>query len=111
MMVGTLPQYISMFIVGLIAYRRGWLTKIPDAVGKRWFWVALMDLLFFVLLFVLNAMAGLGGSTDNFMGGLHWQALVFAFWETIMCGDVYMPAGLLPQPREPPRARVGFSFG
>ena len=79
------PQFISMFILGLIAYRRGWLTSIPDEVGKRWFWVALMDLLFFVLLFLLNAMVGLGGSIYNFLGGLHWQALVFAFWEAILC--------------------------
>ncbi len=54
LMFAEFPQYIGMFILGLIAYRRGWLARIPDAVGKRWFWVALIDLLLFVLLYVLN---------------------------------------------------------
>jgi peptidoglycan/LPS O-acetylase OafA/YrhL len=83
LMVAEFPQYISMFILGLIAYRRGWLTSIPDEVGKRWFWVAIMDILFFVLLYVLNTIGG--GSIDYFLGGLHWQALAYAFWEAIMC--------------------------
>jgi glucans biosynthesis protein C len=91
LMFAEFPQYISMFILGLIAYRCGWLTRIPDAVGKRWFWVALIDLLFFVLIFVLNGIWG--GSIDYFLGGLHWQALVYASWEAIM--GVAMCTGLL----------------
>src|SRR5438876_1268113 len=91
LMFAEFPQYISMFILGLIAYRRGWLTRIPDAVGKRWFWVALIDLLVFVLLSVLNGIWG--GSIDSFLGGLHWQALVYASWEAIM--GVAMCTGLL----------------
>lgn len=82
LMFAEFPQYISMFILGLIAYRRGWLTSIPDAVGKRWFWVALIGLLVFVLLSVPNGIWG--GSIDYFLGGLHWQALVYASWEAIM---------------------------
>jgi glucan biosynthesis protein C len=94
LMFAEFPQYISIFIVGLIAYRRGWFTKISDAVGKRWLWVAVIDLLLFVSLFV--ALAKVGGGTKHigyFEGGLHWQALVFAFWEAIMC--VALCTGLL----------------
>ena len=91
LMFAEFPQYISMFILGLIAYRRGWLTRIPDAVGKRWLWVALIDFGLFVLSFVL--MGIWGGSIDSFLGGLHWQALVYASWEAIMC--VAMCTGLL----------------
>ncbi|HLJ32846.1 MAG TPA: acyltransferase family protein [Ktedonobacteraceae bacterium] len=76
--LGEFPQYISMFILGLIAYRCGWLTHIPNAVGKRWFWVALIDLVLFIPLVILG-----GGplSIGYFLGGLHWQALVYALWE------------------------------
>ena len=91
LMFAEFPQYISMFILGLIAYQRGWLTRIPDAVGKRWFWVALIDIFVFVLLSVLNGIWG--GSIDYFLGGLHWQALVYASWEAIM--GVAMCTGLL----------------
>jgi surface polysaccharide O-acyltransferase-like enzyme len=94
LMFAYVPQYISMFIVGLIAYRRGWFTKIPDAVGKRWLGVALIDFVLFVLIFVLLGILGGGTShLDSFLGGLHWQALVSAFWEAIMC--VSLCTGLL----------------
>jgi surface polysaccharide O-acyltransferase-like enzyme len=83
LMFAEFPQYISLFILGLIAYRRGWLSRIPDAVGKRWFWVALIDLVIFVLLSLLIGIRG--GSIDYFLGGLHWQALAYASWEAIMC--------------------------
>jgi surface polysaccharide O-acyltransferase-like enzyme len=83
LMFAEFPQYISMFILGLIAYRRGWLTTVQDEVSKRWFWVALVGLLIFVLLSVLNRIGG--GNIDSFLGGLHWQALVYASWEAIMC--------------------------
>ena len=86
LMFAEFPQYISMFILGLIAYRRGWFTRIPDAMGKRWLWVAIIDLVLFVLLFVALAKVG-GGSKhiEYFLGGLHWQAFIDALWEATMC--------------------------
>ena len=94
LMFAEFPQYISMFILGLIAYRRGWFTRIPDAMGKRWLWVAIIDLVLFVLLFVALAKVG-GGSKhiEYFLGGLHWQAFIDALWEATMC--VAMCTGLL----------------
>ena len=88
--VGEFPQYISMFILGLIAYRRGWLTQIPDVMGKRWLWVVLIDLVLFVPLVIWG-----GGppSIGYFFGGLHWQALVYALWEASLV--VAVSIGLL----------------
>ena len=95
--VAYIPQYLSLFIVGLVASRRGWFTKIPDAVGKRWFWVALFDFVFlmlsFVLVVIVGLAGGLAGGINAFLGGLHWQALVYSFWEAIMC--VSLCTGLL----------------
>jgi len=36
-----LPQYLSFFFVGIIAYRRNWLRTIPSSMGKLGFGVAL----------------------------------------------------------------------
>jgi peptidoglycan/LPS O-acetylase OafA/YrhL len=36
-----LPQYAAMFTVGVVAYRRGWLTTITRRAG-RWAWVAVV---------------------------------------------------------------------
>ena len=84
------PQYISMFILGILAYRRRWFTRMPDAMGKVWLWVAIIDLFLFPVV-------AIGGGAINhleyFTGGLHWQAFFYAFWEAIMC--VAMCTGLL----------------
>jgi surface polysaccharide O-acyltransferase-like enzyme len=93
LMFAYVPQYLSLFIVGLVASRRGWITNMPDAVGKRWLWVALFDFVLLLLSFVLVVLAGLAGSMDAFLGGFHWQALYTAFWEAIMC--VSLCTGLL----------------
>ncbi len=74
------PQYICMFIVGIIAYRRNWLVRIPDAMGKLWLCIALLlILIFFPVLFVLGG--ALKGDVTSFTGGLHWQCFGYAVWE------------------------------
>jgi len=74
------PQYICVFIVGIIAYRRNWLARISDAVGKLWVCIALLlILILFPALFVLGG--ALHGNVSAFMGGFHWQCFGYAVWE------------------------------
>ena len=76
-------QYIALFVVGLIAYRRNWLLGLPDQAGRLWLGVAgVLILLFWPLV--------LGGGAidqgfDAFGGGWHWQALAYALWESYLC--------------------------
>ncbi len=37
-----LPQYLSLFVLGTIAVRRGWFQAMPRARGLRWLWVGLV---------------------------------------------------------------------
>jgi surface polysaccharide O-acyltransferase-like enzyme len=69
------PQFIALFIVGITAYRGNWFLEITDTMGKRWLTIAL------IFIFIV------------FPGGLHWQSLVFAIWEQVVC--VGMIIGLL----------------
>jgi glucan biosynthesis protein C len=75
-------QYIALFVVGLAAYRRNWLAALPDGVG--WLWLCIGILLILVYA-PLGLLAGATESADSFLGGWHWQALVFALWETFLC--------------------------
>lgn len=75
-------QYICLFIVGIIAYRRNWLTSIPATRGRFWLYIAI------VMVFVLfPAMFVLGGAhtgeVSEFLGGVNWQTLAYAIWEQI----------------------------
>jgi glucans biosynthesis protein C len=36
-----LPQYLSLFVLGMVAMRRGWLQAIAKARGLRWLWIGI----------------------------------------------------------------------
>jgi len=75
-------QYIALFIVGLIAYRRNWLANLPDATGKRWLIAGIALIMSFVPLAVVG---GAMETDEPFLGGLHWQAAALALWESLVC--------------------------
>lgn len=73
------PQYICLFIVGTIAYRRDWFRRIPEATGRLWLCIAAV-----LIVIVLPALFVLGGATEDvtpYRGGLHWQCFAYAVWE------------------------------
>lgn len=83
-------QYIALFILGLIAYQRNWLTTLPDSAGKLWLGIAVL------LVLLYGPLALLGGATQDvepFFGGWHWQSLVFALWDAFLC--ISMCIGLI----------------
>jgi len=76
------PQYICMFILGIIAYRRNWLTRIPDSMGRLWLVIAAISILFvFPILSIAGGVAS--GDISKFAGGFHWQCLGYAIWEQL----------------------------
>lgn len=84
-------QYIALFVAGLIAYRHNWLLGLPDRAGRLWLGTAgLMIVLFWPLMVGGGA---LDRGIDDFAGGWHWQALVYALWESFLC--VSMCIGLI----------------
>jgi glucans biosynthesis protein C len=81
-----LPQYAMLFAAGIVAYRGGWLDKIPAATAKAWSVVAgVMVVAVPVIYFTLG--------DAGFEGGLSPMALVWATWECLLC--VSMCIGLL----------------
>lgn len=77
------PQYIAMFAVGTIAYRRAWLAKFSDSQARTWRWVALACIL---LLPALVIAAGvLSGKLDERgAGGWNWLSFSYSMWEGFM---------------------------
>ena len=77
-------QYIAMFVVGILAYRHNWLTRVPEATGRLWLWIALiLIIVLFPAMFVAGGAAG--GDITAFAGGLHWQCLAYSLWEQLVC--------------------------
>ena len=74
------PQYIGLFVVGIIAYRRNWFLGIPDAMGKLGLGIAIFFIV--VLLPIVFVLGGaLEGNTEPYAGGVHWQSFAYAVWE------------------------------
>jgi hypothetical protein len=84
-------SYVGLFVLGVHAGETGWLTRIPEVQGLRWFHVALWG---GVLAWIALMILGSGGRPGPVPidGGLHWQALVYAFWEAFVA--VGMSIGL-----------------
>jgi glucan biosynthesis protein C len=76
-------QYMALFVVGLIAYRRNWLLALPDRTGRLWLGIAAGLVLLFWPLVVGGGAIDQG--FDAFGGGWHWQALAYALWESYLC--------------------------
>ena len=72
------PQYIAMFIVGLIAYRGNWFLLISKEMGRLWLRVSLILIILFPFLLELYMATG---NPTRYYGGFYWQAFTYALWE------------------------------
>jgi len=74
-----LPQYISFFFTGTMAYRRDWLQSIPDKLGKVGFILAIVSTLVLMPL----AISRLFGPASNFTGRGTLQSGVYSLWDSL----------------------------
>lgn len=89
--VAHLPQYSSLFVIGIIAYHHDWFRRMPTQRGLIWLGIGLGAVLLrygYALirdhLFPIRLVAG---------GGWDWRSLVWSTWEATIC--VGLCVGLL----------------
>lgn len=75
-----LPHYVSLFCIGVLAYRHKWLANLPFSVGAAWLCTGVVTVLLFPLVYLVGE-----GQFVLLAGGSGWQPLVFAVWETVVC--------------------------
>ncbi|MBI4805436.1 MAG: acyltransferase family protein [Desulfovibrio sp.] len=95
MQLGFFSQYVILFCVGIAAHSRGWFSTIGYGVSKRYLTAA------FCSIPLLLALAVYGDALEGsqpFRGGMHWQSLAFAVWESFT--GVFMSFGLVGFMRE-----------
>ncbi|HHP7232481.1 MAG TPA: acyltransferase family protein [Xenococcaceae cyanobacterium] len=94
--IAHLPQYSSLFVIGIIAYHHDWLHRMPRQRGLIWLAIGLGA----ALLRYCYALRG----NDLFPtplianGGWNWRSLVWSTWEAIIC--IGLCVGLLVLFRE-----------
>lgn len=85
------PQYVTMFVLGIIAARKNWFERFPAQAGMTWLWIGLACTLVW-------AARGVGLPMPVGIGGVTLGDVVRAFWESLLC--VSFCAGILTLTRE-----------
>ncbi|MFC1922896.1 acyltransferase family protein [Chloroflexota bacterium] len=88
-----LPQYLSLFVVGTVAYRRNWFRTLPSSMGVVGFVTALVA---GVLLFPLALSGSLFSlaltESAGFVGNGTWESAVYALWDSIFAVGMILAA-------------------
>lgn len=80
--LGHFPQYIALFIIGLLASKNNWFDQLSGETAKQLKKVVWYCLLFFPVFFIIKFK--LNTPSSWFSGGFHWQALLYAVWEQMI---------------------------
>jgi peptidoglycan/LPS O-acetylase OafA/YrhL len=91
--IAYLPQYVSFFVLGVVASRRNWLRNIPPSMGIAGFVVALVAAIILFPLALSGRMFSLAvAESGDFVGGGTWQSAVYALWDSIFAIGVGLAA-------------------
>jgi glucan biosynthesis protein C len=88
--VGYLPQYISLYILGLIASRRNWFFELTPKMGRDWSLFALVATLIILGGLVFPSVMQESGASGTrqagyaVAGGFNWLAFSYALWESFV---------------------------
>jgi len=85
------PQYVTMFVLGIVAARRNWFARLPASVGWAWLGVGLSCV-------VVWMSREFGLPFVEWIGGASIAAANRAMWESLLC--VGFCVGLLTLARE-----------
>ncbi|WP_407312296.1 acyltransferase family protein [Desulfosporosinus sp. SB140] len=75
--LGYLAQYLSFFLIGMLAYKRDWLRTVSGSLGKIGFVLAVLATV------ILFPTAMIIGSGSKWIGYGSWASAVFALWDSI----------------------------
>ncbi|MGD8536652.1 MAG: acyltransferase family protein, partial [Candidatus Aminicenantes bacterium] len=88
--IAHLPQYLSLFIVGIVAYRRDWFRRLSTRTGMIWLWIGLIAA---VSRYAYSLVGRRFIPSITAGGGPNWRSLVYSTWEAFIC--VGLCVGLL----------------
>jgi len=89
--LGYLLQYVSFFIIGIVAVRHNWFLTVPKSMGRGGFALALVATL---TIFPI----AISGGVTYAAGNGYWQSAAYALWDSTVA--VGMALGLITLFRE-----------
>jgi Acyltransferase family len=90
MQLCNFSQYIALFAVGIVAYRRNWLLRIPFGFGMAWLRIALIVGVPMWGVVLLSSGVFQGQPPTPILGGVHWQSALNCLWESFFCMGMWL---------------------
>jgi glucan biosynthesis protein C len=87
--IAYLPEYLSFFIIGIIAARGDWLRTMPGSMAKQFFIIALIASFTLFPLALIGTITNLFGGGTLLGNGSLWSG-VYALWDSIYAVGVSM---------------------
>lgn len=80
--IAHLPQYFSLFVVGILAYRYQCFQKMPTRIGLIWLLIGITTAgAYYAYRLVGQPLLPKITST----GGFNWESLIWCLWEALIC--------------------------
>jgi Acyltransferase family len=86
------PQCAGLFLLGVVAARRGWARHVPDRLRRRCGTATLVTLGLLPALALASGVRDVAHDVGPYLGGWHWQALATALVEGVLvvAGSVWL---------------------
>ena len=107
--IAQFPQYITYFVVGLLAYRRGWFAGTRVSQARLWAWVVAALIVVYPVIVVAGGVLKSGDAP--FLGGLTWQSLLYSVWEQFLCLGIVVALGVWFRERFNRQGRLAANMG
>lgn len=79
-----LVQYTFSFYAGIMAQRSDWFNRLKKRQARQWGIVSLIAIPLILVLMIGDGILENKENIGKFLGGMHWQALGYALWETTL---------------------------
>lgn len=96
-----LPAYVAMFLVGIIAYRNGWVEKISVSAAKLWGAIAIIAILLSPVIITV-----VGDGQDLWASGFTLASLVISTWDAVLCVGITIALIVLFRERFDSRGKI-----
>jgi hypothetical protein len=94
--IAYLPQYLSFFVLGTVAYRHDWFRTLPSSMGKVGFVAAVVVAVALFPIAFVSLLVSIENASQQLppFGYGTWQSAVYTLWDSIFA--VGMCLGLIP---------------
>jgi glucan biosynthesis protein C len=106
--LGFFPMYIILFAAGIKAGEEKWLERIADLRLAPWLPIAAVGMVLYLPVMILGG--ALTNEGEPFLGGVTWQAAVYALWEAAVGTSLFIITLVVVARRQWRSTGVGASF-